>query len=493
MNLPGLHSIHWKVFIFHLAVLLLPVAYLAWQVRLNLEATQLRAAEEGMIDTAAVVGELQLRLVQQSGNDPAKLREVLATMFADFEGNRSTKARLFGFAKEDADTRLIFYDAQGIVLFDTLRPSETGRDDSKYLDVWRALRGQYGSRWERDFDANRVNLFSTLPVWSGPTIAGAVTIMKPTIRSRIAIIRALRELAVPGVAAVGVATLLAYVLSGYLTRIVGGLATRAEAIAQGEPGVTLETWTRSELGTLARAVERMRQRLEGKAYVEEMVTNLSHELKTPLAAIRGAAEVLEDGAMSDPAARAKFLGNIQLEVGRLNQIVDDLLKLSRIESSPAPTPPPMLDLASAARELAESRLAPRAAQLGVTFALRVPDVPIPARISREHFDLLLGNLVTNALQFTPANGSVTVSITAEPVPGSTIIEVADTGAGIEPSLQPKVFQRFFTTENPRTGLRGTGLGLALVRSIVQSARGTIDLVSAPREGSVFRVTLPLVG
>src|SRR5262249_40278506 len=147
---------------------------------------------------------------------------------------------------------------------------------------------------------------STLPVWSGARVVGAVTIVKPTVRSRQAIIRALRELAIPGLAAITIATLLAYMLSAYLTQIVGGLATRAERVAAGEVDVKLETWTRSELGTLARAVEKMRRKLEGKAYVEEMVTNLSHELKTPLAAIRGSAELLEDGALNDATAREKF-------------------------------------------------------------------------------------------------------------------------------------------------------------------------------------------
>ncbi len=351
MRLPGLHSIHWKVFVFHLAVLFLPVAYLAWQVRLNLESTQLRATEEGMIDTAAVVGELYARLAAQTGGDPAKLRENFAAMFADFENNRSTKARLFGFSKDDADTRLIFYDGTGAVVFDTQQLEVAGRDDSRQLEVRQALQGRYGSRWELDPKANRVNLYSTLPVWSGARVVGAVTIVKPTVRSRLAIIRALRELAVPGLAAVTIATLLAYVLSAYLTRIVGGLATRAERVAAGEADVKLETWTRSELGTLARAVEKMRRKLEGKAYVEEMVTNLSHELKTPLAAIRGSAELLEDGAVNDPAAREKFLGNIQLEASRLNQIVDDLLKLSRIETAPAASPVPALDLRDAVRRL----------------------------------------------------------------------------------------------------------------------------------------------
>ncbi len=492
IRLPGLHSLHWKVFIFHLAVLFLPVAYLGWQVRLNLEATQLRATEEGMIDTAAVVGELYARVAAQAGGDAAKMRESFAQMFVDFESNRSTKARLFGFSKEDADTRIVFYDPRGAILYDTQNPGETGFAEGRQVEVWQALQGRYGSRWAVDSPGARVNLFSTLPVWSGAQIAGAVTIVKPTVRSRIAIIRALRDLLVPGLAAIAMATLLAYVLSAYLTGIVGGLAERAERIAAGEAGVVLETWTRSEIGSLARAVEKMRQRLEGKAYVEEMATNLSHELKTPLAAIRGAAEVLEDGAMNDPAARAKFLGAIQLEASRLNRIVDNLLELSRIETSPPRTGSGSIDLREVLNDSCTRLHAARAERRALRFSWRVPEVPVPARISREHFEQVLGNLVSNAFQFTPEGKAVEVSLRTDSATGQSELRVRDEGCGIEEAIQPRIFDRFFTTVSPRSGQRGTGLGLALVKSIVESHAGCIAMRSTPGEGSEFTVRLPRV-
>ena len=197
------------------------------------------------------------------------------------------------------------------------------------------LNGQYGSRWELDKPHQRVNIYSTLPVFVDGKIVGAVSVSKSTNRIRNFISRSLQNLLLPGLIALILAAVMAYALSAYITRIIWDLASRAERIAAGESNVRLETWTRSELGTLARAVERMREKLEGKAYVEEMATNLSHELKTPLATIRGSAELLEGPASDDPAARAKFLGNIQTEVERLDRIVSEFLKLSRIEAHPA--------------------------------------------------------------------------------------------------------------------------------------------------------------
>lgn len=307
------------------------------------------------------------------------------------------------------------------------------------------------------------------------------------------VVHTLKELLLPLVAATALAAVLAYVLSAYLTRIVRSLAVQAERIAAGESGVRLETWTRSELGALARAVERMRRKLEGKAYVEETVTNLSHELKTPLAAIRGAAELLEDGAVHDPVACTRFLTNIQQETARLDGIVDGLLQLARLESAPAAnlTAAP-LDLTAAVRDLAAGTYHERAVSLGIRLTWNIPETAMRCQITPEHLRQIVGNLLDNALHFTPANQGVFLELARDPAAENTArLVVRDEGQGIEPQILPKIFERFFTTGNPRTGVRGTGLGLALVKSVVQAARGTIEVHSNLGQGSEFIVRLPL--
>jgi len=486
MRLPGLHSIHWKVFVFHLAVLILPLTYISWKVRTSIETSYLHSTEEGMIDTAAVVSEFYARLYGQFGADSEKVAAELSKVYSNLNETYEIKARLFGFTKAEVDTRLLVYDLAGRVIFDT-RGAATNQDFSQWTDVRHALSGQYGSRWELDKQHQRVNIYSTLPVFVSGKIVGAVSVSKSTNRIRNFISRSLANLLLPGAIALVLAAVMAYALSAYLTRIIWALASQAERIAAGESNVRLETWTRSELGTLARAVGRMREKLEGKAYVEEMATNLSHELKTPLAAIRGSAELLEGPASNDPAARARFLTNIQTEVARLDRIVTELLKLSRIEAQPVASEATPIDAASTAREIADVYRG-RAADGGIIFHSEIANEPLPTRIAELQLKQLLTNLLDNALQFTAAGREA--RFRARRRDGAIEFEVTDEGAGIEPELLPKVFDRFFTTENPRTGNRGTGLGLAIAQSIAHANGGRISVRSELGQGSTFTVIFP---
>jgi two-component system, OmpR family, sensor histidine kinase CreC len=486
MRLPGLHSIHWKVFVFHLAVLILPLAYISYKVRTSIETSYLHSTEEGMIDTAAAVSELYARLYGQFGTDSEQVAAELSRVYSNLNETYAIKARLFGFTRAEVDTRLLVYDPAGRVIFDT-KGIATNQDFSKQTDVSRALKGEYGSRWELDKPNQRVDIYSTLPVFVNGKTVGAVSVSKSTNRIRNFVLRSLQSFLVPGLIALVLATAMAYALSAYITRIVWDLARRAERVAAGERNVRLETWTRSELGTLARAVERMREKLEGKAYVEEMATNLSHELKTPLAAIRGSAELLEGPASDDPAARAKFLANIQSEVARLDRIVSELLKLSRIEAQPAGGEIAPIDARATATEIADMYRR-RAADLGLRFETEIAETALPMRIVDLQLKQLLTNLLDNALQFTAAGHAV--RLRAARKDDAVEFEVRDEGAGIEAELLPKIFDRFFTTPNPRTGNRGTGLGLAIAKSIANANGGRISVASELGRGSTFTVTFP---
>jgi len=457
---PPLHSLHWKIFALLLVGLFLPAVYFLWQVQIGIERSHLRSTELGMIDTALVLA------------DSLQSSTELTTLPAA----REIKRRVFD--DNFNDLRVVLYDKDGRVLSDSDSQLAPGTDASAQKDVAHALAGRHGARWVRDPYRKVVTLFSTVPFFRNSEIAGAIGIIKPTADVRRSILRSLKDLAMPALLAFGVAAATSYLLSNYLTRVITGMAGRAHRIADGEPGVRLETWTKSELGDLARALEAMRRKLEGKAYVEEMASTLSHELKTPLASIRGAAEIAQD--TDSPAVRKKFLTNILAETDRLTGIVNNLLALSRIETQPAEAGE-TCRLDEVARETA-AVFQTRAETLGLHFHISIAAGTEPLPLSAEQLRRVLEILLDNAFAFTPSGKNVHLETTA------CTATVRDEGPGMTPEVQARVFERFFTTVNPLTGRRGTGLGLAIAQSIITRAHGTITLQSAPGQGTEVTVS-----
>lgn len=218
----------------------------------------------------------------------------------------------------------------------------------------------------------------------------------------------------------------------------------------------------------------------------DFISNVSHELRTPLAGIRAAAETLQEGALDDRPAAVEFLGHIQREADRMTQLVEELLELSRIESGAAPLNFHQLDAVGLARDSVR-RFAQQAERAGVALTADCQDEPLMIIGDGERLERALGNFIANAIKFTRSGGTITVSVAQEE--GSVAICVRDTGVGIEPDQQARVFERFYKADRGR-GSGGTGLGLAIVKHIVQAHEGSVSVESRPGRGSTFTMRLP---
>jgi two-component system phosphate regulon sensor histidine kinase PhoR len=235
--------------------------------------------------------------------------------------------------------------------------------------------------------------------------------------------------------------------------------------------------------TETRRLERVRQ---------DFVANASHELKTPLAAIKAHTETLLAGALHDPNVNVRFLQSIDTQSDRLNQLIQDLLALARLEEandsfdhSPLPLVPTVERLAESHRERAE------AAHLAFSFHFHPDTRDAVVLADEEALRHIVDNLVDNAIKYTPPEGRVSVAVHPATT-GRVAIEVADTGIGIPRSDQPRIFERFYRVDKARSReLGGTGLGLSIVRHLVQSLGGDVRVASAPGAGSRFVVTLNL--
>lgn len=226
-----------------------------------------------------------------------------------------------------------------------------------------------------------------------------------------------------------------------------------------------------------------------EAMRREFVASVSHELKTPLTSIRGYAETLCQDTAMDEGTRRRFLEKIDAGAKRLQMLVEDILYLSEIESGRMQLHRESIDLdAFISRVLRDYADAARAKDLSLSATL---PAALPPLIADPHaLESILGNLIDNAIKYTPSGGRIVVSAAAQ---GSEMaLSVADTGAGIAAENLDRVFERFFRVDKSRAQtVAGTGLGLSIVKHLAQAHEGRVDVESALGKGARFSVVLPL--
>lgn len=222
---------------------------------------------------------------------------------------------------------------------------------------------------------------------------------------------------------------------------------------------------------------------------EDFVANVSHELKTPLTSIKGFIETLKDGAIEDKNVSYKFLNIIDVEVDRLNCLVNDLLLLSEIENENISTVYEYFNVEEVIDDLFQV-LDKIAKEKNIVLEKEIEENIPQFYGSYNYFRQMLMNLIDNGIKYTPNNGKVKVSLFKKG--GKLVIKVKDTGIGIDKKHQSRLFERFYRADKARSRqVGGTGLGLAIVKHIVLMFNGTIDLQSEPNKGSTFTIEIPL--
>ncbi len=277
------------------------------------------------------------------------------------------------------------------------------------------------------------------------------------------------------------AAAVAAALARGIARPVVRVARASSRLAAGESPQPLPVSGSLELRALAESFNTMADQLRRAREAERsFLLSVSHELKTPLTAIRGYAEALEEGVLT-PDRAVKV---IRTEAERLERLIADLLHLARLDRQRFDIRPTTVDLAEIARESA-SRHAARARELGVQLELQ-RESAAPASADPDRLLQAVSNLVENALRCTPPGGTVTLATAAGR------LAVTDTGPGIAAEEIPHAFERFFLYRR-YNGHRqvGTGLGLAIVRELAQAMGGDVEVESPPGAGTAFTIRLPL--
>ncbi|AGL87390.1 two-component system sensor histidine kinase CreC [Pseudomonas protegens] len=436
-----------------------------------------QSTEETLVDTANLLAEI-LRDDFKAGT----LSENRWPQLLRAYGERQPAATIWGLPKNQVNHRIYVTDAKGIVVLDSSGLA-VGQDYSRWNDVYLTLRGQYGARSSRSLadDPNSSVMHVGAPIRDNGQIIGVVTVAKPNSSLQPYVDRTERRLLWYGAGLIAMGLLFGALLSWWLSAALRRMTAYALAVSEGRRA-ELPHYRGGEMEQLATAVEHMRTQLEGKAYVERYVHTLTHELKSPLAAIRGAAELLQGEMPLEQ--RQRFVGNIDSESARMQQLIERLLNLAQVEQRQGLEERVNVPLAPLCKELLNSQHGRiEGKQLQVEL-----QVPADLAWSGEPFLLrqALGNLLTNALDFSPVGGLLRCS--AQPVEEGVELVLFNQGEPIPDYALPRLCERFYSLPRPDSGRKSTGLGLNFVEEVVQLHGGQMRIDNVP--GGV-QVTLRL--
>ncbi|WP_454846602.1 two-component system sensor histidine kinase CreC [Pseudomonas farris] len=423
-----------------------------------------QSTEETLVDTANLMAEILRDDFKAGTLSQNRWPELLKAY-----GERQPKAKIWGMPKNQVNHRIYVTDAKGIVVLDSSGIA-VGQDYSRWNDVYLTLRGEYGARSTRSNpdDSNSSVMHVGAPIRDNGQIIGVVTVAKPNSSLQPYVDRTERRLLIYGAGLIGLGLLFGALLSWWLSAALRRLTAYVQAVSEGRR-VEVPHYRGGELEQLATAVERMRTQLEGKAYVERYVHTLTHELKSPLAAIRGAAELLQ-GEMP-LAQQQRFVSNIDSESARMQQLIERLLNLAQVEQRQGLEERVAVPLAG----LVEDLLGAQAARIEGK-QLRVElHIAADLNLLGEPFLLrqALGNLLENALDFTSVRGVLRFS--AERVGEQIEFRLFNQAEAIPDYALPRLSERFYSLPRPDSGRKSTGLGLNFVEEVVKLHGGVMSI------------------
>lgn len=463
-----------RIFICYIVIFAVCFYYPVDWMLTNLRTRYLEGVEDPLVDQANILAALVETEFEKDAFRPERLANVFQRVY-----QRRLDTRIYDLDKAGVDQWIYITDRNGRVIFDSQDQDNVGEDYSNWRDVRLTLEGRYGARTTRSDpeDLTSSVLYVAAPIRVDGEIAGVLTVAKPTVNINSFLKTAKPRIVTVGSLAAAAAVVFSLVASFWITRPIRRLTAYANAIRAGHR-VELPPLDRSEIGTMGQAFENMRVALEGREYIEQYVQTLTHELKSPLSAIRGAAELL--GEKMEPRQRQRFLSNITNEAARIQDLVDRMLELAALESRsilPAVEPVSSNTLVKTVLESKGPLLSKR--DLAVELKLGAETL-VPGNAFLLH--QAVSNLIQNAIDFSPAGG--TVAVTMAVANAQAHLSILDEGPGIPDYAEHRIFEKFFSLQRPGTGKKSTGLGLNLVREVAKLHGGVLTLANRSAQTGV---------
>lgn len=439
--------------------------------------------------TGLVSNTLYAQRARQVSFSAEKLAASAAPFFAS--GDAQGMESLLHAAAEDIDGCALLVDMDGHVLLDTrIGTADTSAGQAEVLTV---LGGEESIAYDvhamGDNHAAGEAAFCAAAVTNEGAQLGAVLLISPVTELHQAILAVEHQLLTVflGVAAAALAA--AFLFAVTLTAPVKALTTAIRRMGKGDLSARVQVHASGEMRELAESYNAMAEQIENfDRSRSQFVQNASHELKTPLATMKILLENLIYQPDMPQALRMEFMQDMNHEIDRLSSVVTDLLTLTQMDSHESGVKRAPVDLSALCADTAHALL-PAVEKAGLCLETRIEEgVCLLGDASK--LGQVAYNLIDNAVKYTPRGGCVTVTLAQEG--NKAVLRVRDTGIGIPPEDAKHIFERFYRVDKARSrATGGTGLGLPIVRQMVQLHGGEITVDSAPEEGSVFTVRLPI--
>lgn len=354
-------------------------------------------------------------------------------------------------------------------------------------EIQAALAGRYGAATRISGGQRSVTLYAAIPIRYGRRVTGVALVSQSTYAILQALYAVRRDIFLVVLASVAVAAVLSLLVSTTIARPLRRLSAEAWAITDRRGRLQRSfraSGRRDEIGDLSRALEQLTNRLrEHVAFVEAFASDVSHELKNPLASIRSATELLAE--VEDPAERRRFLSLVEREVARMEKLLSAVREASVIDARLEDEERSVLDL----RALLDCVLEGYRVRTdgGIAFDLRCEEPSLFVQGAPDRLTQVLENLLDNAVSFSPRGGTIRVEL--ERKSGSVRATISDEGPGVAPEHAERIFQRFFTYRPGHEQNGHVGLGLPIAKAILEGHSGTISALARPG-GASFEICLP---
>ena len=404
------------------------------------------------------------------------------------------------FSDEYSDLRITVIGMDGSVLYDNTQNAVDMANHSDRTEVKAAIESKGTSTIKRHSSTLNSDMLYLARYDSGIDLVVRTSVQLKLYQSGVqrleitfAIVMIITVLLLGGVS---------FFYSRRLAKPLFELRAAAESMSGGDYSARVNVRSNDEIGALAKSFNSMSGQLE-KEFQEleaqndrmaelqdmrsEFVANVSHELKTPLTSIRGFVDTLRNGHIEDKATQERFLEIIDIEAERLHQLICDILQLSEIEGMDNELELQQFDISESLDDVA-TLLDEKATERHVSIIVEDCE-KLPVLASRYRIKQILINLVDNAIKYNKVNGKVYIRADREP-DRMVVLRVRDTGEGIPPEHQPRVFERFYRVDKSHSReMGGTGLGLSIVKHIAQLYDGSTSVESVPGVGTTFTVRL----